>query len=507
MITPFLSGLLAAWAAAQVALGAFFCLAFAFGRREGEYLLFGLTTLSLAVATAGTSWEYASLDVFEYRAAAVLTAVGLMAAVPTHLHFLLFYSRRRRTHRIAVGAYLVAAVFLVLRLGGYWFRPGTEKAVVARLFDYEVVYFNIGLQPQAFAFFVMTAATLVVGSVLLFRVYRLGRREALFAFLGSVVLLLATVNDVALVAGATHDSIYLWPHAFLVYAAALASTLLYRYRSAAGQLEETALSLRERIAELQHSYHELSVMEAELTKQQRLAAVGELAASIAHEVRNPLAVIVNATAGLRRRGLPARDESTLLEMVDEEVARLNRLVSNLLRFARPVSVTSSPVDLRELAEHAGANVGSQHQVVVDIADDREVSTAWVDPAQLRLAVENLIENACQAMPDGGRIDIIARQTELDDVPAVELVVRDHGSGMKADVRERAMHPFFTTRSSGTGLGLPIVRRILQAHEGDIRIESTPGRGTSVSLIIPRVEPEADVMDRPSRRLRRRLATS
>ncbi len=507
MITSFLSGLLAAWAVAQVALGAFFCLAFAFGRREVEYLLFGLTTLALAVATAGTSWEYAALDVPEYHLAAAMSALGLMAAVPVHLHFLLFYVRHRHTRRIAVGAYLVASVFVALRLSGYWFEPASAKTAVAHILDFEVVYFSVGLRPHALAFFVLTGVTLVVGSVLLFRVFRAGRREALFAFLGSVVLLLATVNDVALVAGVTHNSLYLWPHAFLVYASALASTLLYRYRSAAGQLEETALSLRERIAELQHSYYELSVMEAELIKQQQLAVVGELAASIAHEVRNPLAVIVNAAAGLRRRGLPAQDESTLLEMVDEEVARLNRFVGDLLRFARPMSVTSSPVDLRELAEHAGANVGSQHEVVVDVGDDREVSTAWVDPAQLRLALENLIENACQAMPNGGRIEISARQTMLDDVPGIELVVRDHGDGMKPDVCRRALDPFYTTRSTGTGLGLPIVRRILQAHEGDIRIESEPGSGTSVSLIIPRIEPAPDSLDRPSRRLRRRLSTS
>ena len=507
MITSFLSGLLAAWAMAQVALGAFFCLAFAFGRRETEYLLFGLTTLSLAVATGGTSWEYAALDISEYYSAAVMSALGLVVAVPVHLHFLLFYSRHRHTRRIAVAAYLVAAVFVALRLSGHWLEPGSEKTVAARILDFEVVYFSVGLRPQALVFFIMTAVTLVVGSVLLFRVYRAGRREALFAFLGSVVLLLATVSDVALVAGITKNSIYLWPHAFLVYASALASTLLYRYRSAAGQLEETALSLRERIAELQHSYHELSVMEAELIRQQQLAAVGELAASIAHEVRNPLAVIVNATAGLRRRGLPAQDEGTLLEMVDEEVARLNRLVGDLLRFARPMSVTSSPVDLKELAEDAGANVGPKHEVVVDIGDDHEASTAWVDPAQLRLALENLIENASQAMPQGGRIEISARQTVLDEVPAVELVVRDHGDGMSPDVCRRALDPFFTTRSTGTGLGLPIVRRIAQAHDGAVRIESDPESGTAVALIIPRVEPAPDSMDRPSRRLRRRLSAS
>jgi signal transduction histidine kinase len=319
---------------------------------------------------------------------------------------------------------------------------------------------------------------------------------------GNALLLVAGANDALLSTGRVVATVCLSPHAFVLYAFAVASTLLFRYHRATGELEQTASSLRERTAELRHSYIELSEMEDELVKQQQLAAVGELAASIAHEVRNPLAVIVNAAASLRRERLSDQDRQTLLGIIDEETSRLNGLVTDLLRFARPFSITSADVELAELLERAARVVGDDYQVELSIPDDPLLGTAAVDPALLRLALENVIENACQAMPDGGTIGISSEYSSLDGVPCVRIAVRDQGPGMDAQVRKRALDPFFTTRRSGTGLGLPIAARIMEAHRGTLTIESEPGSGTVIGLLVP--APEAsDHAKPPSRKLRLR----
>jgi signal transduction histidine kinase len=275
------------------------------------------------------------------------------------------------------------------------------------------------------------------------------------------------------------------PHAFLLYAFGVAGTLLLRYRVGKDELEKAARSLQEKTEELRHSYAELRLVQNELVTKKQLAAVGELAAAIAHEVRNPLAVIVNAVAGLRRSAVREEDRTMLLGIVDEEAARLNRLVTDLLRFARPVSVKRSPVSLLELANRSRSSAMLDgHQIVVRMDEDPDLHTVWVDPSLFRLVFDNLVENACQAMKSGGTVQILVHRGQLRGDPAVRIEIADSGQGMEQGVRERALDPFFTTRPSGTGLGLPIVHRIIEAHGGEIRLDSEEGQGTTVTLLLP-----------------------
>ena len=249
-----------------------------------------------------------------------------------------------------------------------------------------------------------------------------------------------------------------------------------------------------RTDELRSSHAELRVVQSELVTKNQLAAVGELAAAIAHEVRNPLAVIVNAVAGLRRAPGSEEDRGILLSIVDEEAARLNRLVTDLLRFARPVNVKRSPVSLLELANRSRSQATDGHEIVVTIADDPAIQTVWVDPSLFRLVFDNLVQNACQAMKGGGRVDITVTRGNLGMTPAVSIRIKDHGHGMEPEVRERALDPFFTTRPSGTGLGLPIVQRILEAHGGELLIDSQEREGTSVTLNLPLGAPLDELAD-------------
>lgn len=249
-------------------------------------------------------------------------------------------------------------------------------------------------------------------------------------------------------------------------------------------------------AELVRSRDELGANRVSLERAQRelgtkkqLAAVGELAAAIAHEVRNPLAIIVNAAAGLRRPTLQPEDRNTLLGILDEESARLNRLVTDLLRFARPVIIKRSSVSIVELAKRVEGRLDERQTLSVQIPDELTLRVVQADANLLRLVFDNLVSNAFQAMPDGGTVRIIVSAEQVGDSPFVRVAVIDHGHGMDDQVRSRATDPFYTTRPSGTGLGLPIVERIVEAHGGSIEIDSAPGQGTTVAMLLPRLEPE------------------
>jgi two-component system sensor histidine kinase HydH len=192
-------------------------------------------------------------------------------------------------------------------------------------------------------------------------------------------------------------------------------------------------------------------------------------------------------AGLRRPSLREEDRHTLLGIVDEETARLNRLVTDLLRFARPVSIRRSTVALAELVRRAEIMRREEHKFEVHVPDDPDLRTVQADANLLRLVFDNLVANACQSMPEGGTVRIIVSEGQLNGSRCVSIEVIDHGHGMDEAVLSRAVDPFFTTRPSGTGLGLPIVQRIVAAHGGLLQMESEPHRGTTVRLLLP-IEP-------------------
>jgi len=495
MTTPFLCGMLVAWAIAQVLLGMFFALAYAVRRREVEYLLFGLLCFAIAVTTSGAAWGHNIATPEEFLSTSAVAHAGAIAASALNLHFVMRYAELKAAPRVALTLYASVTFFELMNAFGLWWQEGTLSTSHATLLDIRITHMAAQPSPFAVAFYAVAAIELVISIVLLFNVYRSGKREALVSLIGGLIVSLAVINDVLLISGVLSRTMYLVPHAFLAYAFSVAATLLVRYRAAAGQLEQTTWSLREATEELRQSHDELREIQDELSTKQQLATVGELAAAIAHEVRNPLAVIVNAIAGLRRGGMGDDDRKMLLDIVDEEAARLNRLVTDLLRFARPVTVRRSAVSLVELAHRAESLAREGQTVQVSIADDPEVKTVWVDPGLFRLVFDNLVENACQSMPGGGTVSIEITRAALDERAFVRVDIKDVGQGMEPEVLERATDPFFTTRPSGTGLGLPIVQRIIEAHGGEIEIDSEPGAGTCVSLLIPMGEPE--LSDRPA----------
>jgi signal transduction histidine kinase len=484
-MAQYLSGLLTAWATAQLGLSVFFMLAYFLGRRELEYFIFSLLCLSLSVGSAGVAFEYGQ-SVLSARVLAVgITHSGMIVASAINLHFALCFGGAPKARKRAMWLYVVAFGYLVILWSGAWWHPGPPHLLDAFLFGRKIVSVVGQATWIGKSFYIVASVETAVAAAFLVSAYRAGQREVGSAIIGILCILPAVGNDGALAFGFIDNAIPLLPHAFLLYAFGVAGTLLLRYRVSKDELEKTARSLQEKTEELRHSYAELRLVQNELVTKKQLAAVGELAAAIAHEVRNPLAIIVNAVAGLRRTVVDEKQRTLLLNIVDEEAARLNRLVTDLLRFARPVSVKRSPVSLLELANRSRSSAMLDgHQIVVQMDDDPELNTVWVDPSLFRLVFDNLVENACQAMKTGGTVQILVHRGQLRGEAAVRIEITDSGGGMEQGVRERALDPFFTTRPSGTGLGLPIVHRIIEAHGGEIHLDSEEGQGTTVTLLLP-----------------------
>jgi signal transduction histidine kinase len=253
---------------------------------------------------------------------------------------------------------------------------------------------------------------------------------------------------------------------------------------------------RDRIA-LRERTEELRATTQQLWQAARLAGVGELAASIAHELNNPLGTVSLRVEGVLAKTPPDDPRRRPLEIIEQEVERMARLVGNLLQFSRAGVDKVSTVDMceevrrtLELIEHHLR----KHQIRVDLDFAPTVPLIYGDRQQLRQVLLNLFTNAADAMPHGGRVTPRIRTGELPPTrPAVVIEVADTGTGIPPELLPRVTEPFFTTKpeGKGTGLGLAICRRIVQQHQGTIAVESRPGEGTTVRIALP-VRPDTNV---------------
>jgi signal transduction histidine kinase len=256
------------------------------------------------------------------------------------------------------------------------------------------------------------------------------------------------------------------------------------------ELLQLTLELDDRVAartaELQAKDEEVKTMSQQLWQAAKLATMGELAASIAHELNNPLATVslrVELLLGGMASDAPQR---RALEVVEQEVERMGQLVANLLQFTRRGQQQVSTLDVREEIEHTLELIHyhlhhRQITVVRQFAPD--VPMVQADRLQLRQLFLNLFTNASDAMPLGGTLTL---RVKTEPPGQLEIAISDTGMGIAAEDLPRVMEPFFTTKPEGrgTGLGLPICRRIVQEHQGDLSIVSTVHQGTTVFITLP-----------------------
>lgn len=229
---------------------------------------------------------------------------------------------------------------------------------------------------------------------------------------------------------------------------------------------------------------ELNALREQVRQVDRLAAIGEMAASVAHEIRNPLGGIRGFTAFLLN-DLPEDDHRRrLVEKIDTGARSLERVVNELLDYTRPIELSPRPVSCLEVAQAALAYLAAPDalaHITCSVPPDLHV---WADPDKLRQVLLNVLMNAVQSLgPGGGEVRITA---EADDA-MVTLTVTDTGCGIAPEELDRIFSPFFTTKEKGTGLGLAICAKIVEGHGGAISAESRAGEGATLRIRLPRAE--------------------
>ncbi len=230
---------------------------------------------------------------------------------------------------------------------------------------------------------------------------------------------------------------------------------------------------------------EVRALRKEIARNQRLASVGRLAAGVAHEIRNPLSSIKGfATYFLQRYKDIPQDQQTAGIMI-QEVDRLNRVVGQLLEFARPVALSPRPTSLKPLLERSLKLIGDRAaeksiRLAADIAPPAD--EVLIDPDRINQVLLNLYLNAIEAMQPGGKLTVSA--AVRPETGRVEIHVDDTGCGISAEELPKIFDPYFTTKASGTGLGLAIAHNVMDAMGGELVVQSRPGHGTRFTLILP-----------------------
>jgi signal transduction histidine kinase len=233
--------------------------------------------------------------------------------------------------------------------------------------------------------------------------------------------------------------------------------------------------------------------EARLAQTQKLEAIGQLTGGVAHDFNNLLTVVIGGINMLLRRGLDDPKQREIAEHMLDAAKRGDRLTKQLLAFSRGKRMELVSVDLHELVPGMEELLRRSIDAGTSLEFDLGRKARWVktDANQLELAILNLVINARDAMPDGGKVTISVRDSHRED--CIELAVRDTGMGMPKDVADRAMEPFFTTKPAGkgTGLGLAQVFGAARQSGGSVEIDTAPGRGATVRLLLPRTDPPTE----------------
>jgi two-component system sensor histidine kinase PilS (NtrC family) len=230
---------------------------------------------------------------------------------------------------------------------------------------------------------------------------------------------------------------------------------------------------------------DLRDMEDKLRASEKLSAIGRMAASIAHEVRNPLASMSGSIQILKKDLDLDGEDLHLMDIVLKETQRLNDLVGNFLDYARPPAPRFEDVDLRGIVSDTVNLLGpvaAADEITLEADLPAEPVILSVDISQMRQIIMNLVKNAADAVSSGGRITVSVGKDENGEGSV--LAVTDDGQGIPDEVLPEIFEPFMTTKGDGTGLGLAIVYQLVQIHKGTIDVRTREGKGTTVSVQLP-----------------------
>ncbi len=257
-------------------------------------------------------------------------------------------------------------------------------------------------------------------------------------------------------------------------------------RAANEQLRAAEEELRNANEELQAANEELRETQEQLVRSEKLAAIGQLAGGVGHELRNPLGAIKNATYYIRRK--LSKFESLqkeprimeFLDIMDEEIATSNKIINDLLNFARTGKPAVSLASIETVIDSALSRLAIPENIAVTKKLDADLPEIEIDTTQIRQVLLNLIANAVQAMPEGGKLTISARVRKK----YLEIVIADTGQGIPEEIVGKIFDPLFTTKAKGIGLGLAVCESIIENHQGRISVSSRAGRGTTFTIELP-----------------------
>jgi len=259
--------------------------------------------------------------------------------------------------------------------------------------------------------------------------------------------------------------------------------LAQRERSRSLELQRTAEGLEESYNKLQSQSERIITIEEQLRRAEKLSTLGEMAAVLAHEIRNPLGSIRGTAEILRDDYRPGDPKHEFIEIQIKETERLNRVVEEFLAMARPQPAEMGRCSLREELETIvtlTANDARARKVGLVLKPCADDAVVKADGEKLRQAFLNIVINALQAAPHGGTVTIAAQKTDS----RYEIRFTDTGTGIDAHTLSRIFEPFFTTKPDGTGLGLVITKKIIEGHGGTLEVESAVGEGTTIIVRLP-----------------------
>jgi signal transduction histidine kinase len=229
----------------------------------------------------------------------------------------------------------------------------------------------------------------------------------------------------------------------------------------------------------------LMAVNEQLAHSEKIATLGRVAAQVAHEVRNPLAGLLLYSEHLKGKldGKIPTGDAQLVDKIIETINHLTATTEQILNYARPVTLALNTVDLNHVAQDVTQLLGTEisaHNIETVLEFDSSPVTGMLDEASIRATTLNLVLNAVQAMPNGGRLTISTGR----DGKKIWMLIKDTGAGMSPERIKQIFEPFNTTKSRGLGLGMPYAQKIIQQHGGQIIVESRQGKGTQVRIELP-----------------------
>lgn len=229
-------------------------------------------------------------------------------------------------------------------------------------------------------------------------------------------------------------------------------------------------------------------LQKEVLRSQRLASIGRLASGIAHEIRNPLSSIKGFATYFKERYKQVPEDQKTADIMIQEVDRLNRVIGQLLEFARPMQIQEKPISLQSLIHHSLKLIEAdlrEKSIEIKATTPSEIGVVMVDPDRFKQVLLNLYLNALEAMERGGTLSVELTRDITEK--GVQIIISDTGQGIKEEDMPHIFDPYFTSKPSGTGLGLAIVLKIIESHHGKIAVNSRRGKGTTVAITLPSSE--------------------